>query len=124
MRKTVPSRALGALLVVLLTSARGAADAPSPNVEKLIDQLGSRVFAEREQAARLLQARGPSVLPALRKALGHRDTEVRRRVQELIAPLAAAAAVAPKRITLKADHWPLADLLKEVETQTGYRIDV
>jgi hypothetical protein len=47
---------------------------------------------------------------------------VRRRVQQLIAPLAAAAALEPKRVTLKADRQPLSAVLREIEKQTGYPI--
>ena len=96
----------------------------APSAEKLIEQLGSKEFAERERAKRLLQARGPSVLPALRQALADPalDLEVRRRIEQLIPPLEAAAALEPKRVTLKAGKKPLAAVLKEIDRQTGFKV--
>ena len=115
-----------ALLLVLaagVLSLRGtAADGPEQPVAELIEQLAAPKFADRERAARLLQARGPVALPELRKALKHPDAEVRRRARTLVAALEAAAALEPKRITLRADKQPLAAVLKDVEKQTGYKL--
>jgi hypothetical protein len=118
------------LLTVIVTILTGslltwacAADGPTPAVEQLIDRLGSADFNEREQAAKTLKAGGPDVLPALRKALTHRDAEVRRRVEELIPQLEAIAAVAPKRVTLSAEKQPLSAILKDIEKQTGYKVE-
>jgi hypothetical protein len=88
----------------------------------LIDQLGSTDFAERERAGQMLRARGPSVLPQLRKARTHADAEVRRRVQALIASLEVAIALEPKRVTIKPEVQALSAILKEIEKQTGYAV--
>ncbi len=78
-------RFLFALAPALLV-AIGVADAagkPAP-LEDLITALGHADPAERAAAEKRLLARGEEALPALRKALHHRDAEVRRRVQRLI----------------------------------------
>src|SRR5438445_6144416 len=53
-------------------------------VAPLIGQLGSRKFAEREQATRALDALGTSALTALRKAVQSDDMEVSRRAEALV----------------------------------------
>ena len=102
--------------------APAAAEDKSPP-ENLLEQLGSKDFAEREQAAKLLQARGPSVLAILRQGLNHSDAEVRRRVQALLPPLEALVALEPKRVTLKADKQSLSAAIKEINKQTGYHLE-
>jgi HEAT repeat protein len=54
-------------------------DPAPPTVDKLVEQLGSRSFAEREKATKALRERGPAALPAVRKALESKDEEVRKR---------------------------------------------
>jgi WD40 repeat protein len=58
---------------------RGAAD-----VSRLIEQLGSDDFAQREEAHRRLAEVGEAALEPLRKALQSDDAEVRRRAGELV----------------------------------------
>ncbi len=118
-------------LVVLLASqspawASGALDGAqaAPTVEQLIHQLGSRDFRVRDAANKALAERGTAVLPALRQARTHKDPEVRRRVEALIAPLEAAALIAPKRVTLHIKQLPVRDAVHEIAKQTGYKIDV
>jgi hypothetical protein len=123
MRGTMLSAALSVLsLGVLSALISRAADPEQPSAEALIKQLGSGDFAEREKAAQLLKARGPAVLPALRKAADHPDAEVRRQVTELIPLLEAVAALSPKRITLKVDRRPLSAVLDEIEKQSRYKL--
>lgn len=78
-------RFLFALAPALLL-ATGVADAAGKDAppEDLIAALGHPDPAERGAAEDRLLARGEEALPALRKALHHRDAEVRRRVQRLI----------------------------------------
>jgi hypothetical protein len=114
------------ILVIIAGAFLSRADEADPktvSIEELITRLGNSDFAEREKSAKTLQARGPSVLPALRKALKHQDAEVRRRVEELIPILEAVAAIAPKRVTLPAEKQPLSAILKEIEKQTGYTVE-
>jgi hypothetical protein len=58
----------------------------APQVSRLIKQLGSDDFEEREAASKQLDGMGESALDALRKAAeSDTDAEVRRRAAELIA---------------------------------------
>jgi hypothetical protein len=106
-----------AILVGLIAIPALAADPPS--IEKLIEQLGSRSFVEREKATKALRERGPEVLPALRKALESKDEEVRRRAETIIPPLEIEEALLPKRVTVTMNSRPLDELLKEIGKQTG-----
>jgi hypothetical protein len=95
---------------------------PPPPIEPWIDQLASRDFRLREAAVKEIMKAGVPALPALRKVRDHRDAEVRRRVEELIATLDRAAALAPKLITLKMDKKPVREVLNEMAKQTGFKI--
>lgn len=53
-------------------------------IERLIRQLGSERFTERESASRALDAIGEIALPALWKAQDSSDLEIRRRAVQLI----------------------------------------
>jgi hypothetical protein len=97
--------------------------APSPAVQALIEQLGDPDFRKRDEAARRLEAEGVSVVPALRRALGHADPEVRRRARELVPVIETAALLAPRRITLKMADKPLRTVFDEFTRQTGYKIE-
>ena len=50
------------------------------------------------------------------------DPEVRRRLDELIPPLARKQALSPKLITLHMIDRPIRDILAELTRQTGYKI--
>ena len=65
---------------------RPQADQPADaaRIDRLIQQLGSDDFAERETAGKVLEAIGAAALPALRKAQDNSDLEIRRRVRDLI----------------------------------------
>jgi WD40 repeat protein len=57
----------------------------SPDIERLIKQLGSRKFREREAASKALEKVGEAALPALRNAAkDDPDAEVRRRADLLM----------------------------------------
>ena len=116
------------LLGLALATATALAVAPpprplgTPEVQRLIEQLGDRDYRARERAERQLEAEGQSALPLLRKALGHRDPEVRKRVMRLVPGMEHAAIVAPKRITLIVKDQPLRTILDQLGKQTGYKI--
>ena len=64
------------------------ADAPPPpaaDADRLVQQLGSSKYTERESAFKKLDELGPAALPTLRRAAQADNAEVRRRVGELIA---------------------------------------
>jgi hypothetical protein len=58
---------------------------PSPDIERLIKQLGGRKFREREAASKALDKLGEAALDALRRAAKHdADAEVRYRAGRLV----------------------------------------
>jgi RNA polymerase sigma factor (sigma-70 family) len=59
-------------------------DPDAERIAKLIDQLGSDRFAEREAASRELDRLGAAALGALRKAIQSSDPETRRRAEALV----------------------------------------
>lgn len=82
-------------------------EADKAEIERLIRQLGSEKFAEREEASRKLIWRGPPVLPLLRPALKNPDVEIARRAGQCISdveegpgstlPMAAVRVLARRR---------------------------
>ncbi|HTU22111.1 MAG TPA: WD40 repeat domain-containing protein [Gemmataceae bacterium] len=76
---------LSPLLVVLIVPfLAGAAEPTKEDIARLIKQLGSDAFTEREAASKQLAAIGEPVLEQLKKAVDADDIEMRRRVRELI----------------------------------------
>ncbi|MFO0879994.1 MAG: hypothetical protein U0840_21830 [Gemmataceae bacterium] len=106
----------------LLAAAPPARPVGSAEVLRLIDQLGDRDFRVRTQAERQLAAEGLAALPALRKALGHPDPEVRRRVLRMVPGLEHAALVSPRRVTLTIQNQPIRTVLEEISKASGYKI--
>ena len=74
-----------ALLLLVLPFVPAVAVAPDDTeVERLIKQLGSDAFKEREAAMKRLQEIGEPALDALDKALSSDDAEVRRRAEYIV----------------------------------------
>jgi hypothetical protein len=109
------------IICLLFIWGAGTFAADPPSIDKLVEQLGSPRFAERERASKALRERGPDALPALRKALKTTDEEVRKRAEALIPPLEIEEALLPKRVTIKADKQSPASLVQELAKQTGFK---
>ena len=80
-------RLLFASVAALFATPLPAPAAPpdSPEIERLIQQLGSPTFAEREAAAEDLDAIGEPALDGLQKAAARdKDAEIRRRAEGLV----------------------------------------
>jgi hypothetical protein len=95
---------------------------PGAKVSRLIEDLGSRDFHLRDAATMALSRVGVEALPELQKARTSADPEVRRRLDELIPPLARKLALAPKLVTLHMTDRSIKDVLAELTRQTGYKI--
>ncbi|HEY7426581.1 MAG TPA: hypothetical protein VH682_20265 [Gemmataceae bacterium] len=124
----MPKHLLPAVLLTLALVNPGVAAPPtpekaSPALDRLIEQLGDSDFRKRDEATRRLEAEGMKVVPALKKALGHADAEVRRRVYDLIPRIEHTSFVAPRRVTLQMSNKPLRALFDEVTKQTGQKIE-
>jgi uncharacterized protein (TIGR03067 family) len=74
------------LLFLLLATPAAALPRPSAvEIARLVEQLGSPSFPEREEASRRLEALGDKALPALQKAArAAKDAEVRRRAGNIV----------------------------------------
>ncbi len=121
--------ALGLGLGVLM--AAPAADAPKADAEhiaKLVKQLGSDSFEDREKAAKELETLGTAALPALRTAAKADDAEVRMRAQAIIQKTERKAAaeklLAATKVKLSFKDTPLAEAVAEFNKKSGYTIQV
>jgi hypothetical protein len=115
---------LPAMLAAPAPARPDPAPAPAAEAARLVEQLADPDYRVREQAIEGLRRLGPPALPALKAAADHPEVEVRRRVHELIPLLEVEAALAPKRVTLKAQEQPLRQVLDALQEQSGYKIDV
>jgi uncharacterized membrane protein len=96
-----------------------AADLDVPKITKLIDQLGSVFFEEREAAAKELRSLGQQAIPLLQEARTHKSAEIRSRVAALLRQQAltlgeAVQAFAKQRdedLNLEEGMWLIARIL-------------
>ncbi len=122
-KTTLLAGLLGLMVLPAALAVAPPARRPSPvELNRLIEQLGDRDYRLREQAERELQRLGSITLPCLRKALGHKDPEVRKRAMRLIPGLEHAVVVAPKRVSLSITGKPLAVVLEELSKASGYKV--
>jgi hypothetical protein len=81
------------LLFVALEWIAAVPSSPDPvALLRLVGQLGSDSYAEREAASRGLDAAGELALPAVRQALRSSDPEIRRRARDLAEDIEFRAA--------------------------------
>jgi len=73
-----------AAFLMLFSEATPSAASDTAALDRLIRQLGSDRFAEREEASKALRAREAASLPALWKATRSDDPEIRRRAREIV----------------------------------------
>lgn len=110
-------------LAICATPGRTADEAA---IGKLIEQLGSAEFSEREKASTELNRIGTPALEALRKATKSDDPEVRRRAEDLVGVLERQAAtekvLAPKKVRLQLKETPLPDAVATLKKQSGYEV--
>ncbi len=99
-------------------------DGDEERTAKLIQQLGSDSFADREKATQELEQIGPAALDALRRATRGDDPERKRRAEELVQKIEKraleASLLAPKRVRLAYKDTPLAEALADFQKQSGY----
>jgi hypothetical protein len=117
--------AVGLLAMAPSLPARQAAT-DKDRVARLVAQLGSRRFTEREDATRALDAVGAAALPALRTALRGPDAEVRRRAAELIGRielrLESERLLKTKRVRLVYKDTPVTEAVADLARQTGLAV--
>jgi len=101
---------------------------PSDQVRALVEKLGSDEIAAREQAAAELVKLGPAAIPAMRAQLAKTDGERRARLEAVVKKIErddkVAKLLAPgPTVTLKAKDRPAAEVIAEIQKQTGIPID-
>jgi|SRR5579884_487062 len=120
---------LGAGMALLISLPSSADEAPSKDkIDKLIEQLGSGSFAEREKATKELAALGVPALEALRKAAKSEDLEVRKRIEDILPKIErqaeSARLLAPKRVHLIYRDTPLGEAVADFGKKSGYSIEL
>src|SRR5262249_40904965 len=114
---------------ILLSSAAAAPPEVDRNdpVARLVEQLGSPRYTEREAAERTLEACGLPAMSALRQACRSTDPEVQRRALELTGRierrLESSRLLLPSRVRLSYNNTPLTDALADLRRKTGMTLD-
>ncbi len=126
-RLLVPALVAGLGLAALAVRPTAADDKLARGeIAKLVEQLGSGNFDEREKASAALDKIGEPALDALRQAAKSDDAEVRRRAEELVKKIEkraeSAAVLVPKKVHLVYKDTPLPDAVKDFATKSGYTI--
>src|SRR5262245_49238147 len=100
--------------------------AEAKKIARLITDLGSNQFAERDQATRVLDKLGAPALAALQEACRSQDLEVRRRAEELVRTitrrLETARLLEPKRVQLVFKDTPVSEAVEILARTTGFTI--
>jgi hypothetical protein len=114
-------------LALMIPPSTLASEAPNKEkIDKLIEQLGSASFAEREKASKELAAIGAPALEALRKAAKSDDAEIRKRAEEILPKIErqaeSARVLVPKRVKLVYKDTPLGEALADFQKKSGYKI--
>jgi hypothetical protein len=103
-----------------------AAKPDSAAVKRLITQLGSDRFEERQAASAALDALGPAALDALREARIRGDLETRTRAADLVERiekrLESAELIRPKTVRLLYANTPLTQAVDDMARKTGFPI--
>jgi len=112
------------ILCFALLTAAVAADTPKASeIDRLIGQLGSNSFTEREAAMKELDAIGAPALPGLKQAAKSLDAETRRRAEELITKIEkrqeSARWLAPTKVSLRLKEVLLAEAVPLLAKHSG-----
>jgi hypothetical protein len=104
------------------------AKADSAAVAKLVAQLGSDRYEDREAAFKALDALGPTALEELRTALTGRDEETRRRAVDLVQLIErrqeSAQLTQPKMVHLIYTDMPVTQAVQDMARKTGFQIQI
>src|SRR5262245_14024246 len=107
---------------------RPASAEDADQINKLIKQLGSSKFTERDKAKRELEAIGEAALDALRKAVKSGDLETSRRAAELVQKMEGKITrdnlLAPKKLHLKLKDTPVPEAVAQLAKLSGYTIEI
>ena len=110
--------------IPLWAAETGEAD----RVPRLIRDLGSSQYGQREEAMKQLDTLGTPALAALREATQTDDLEVRRRCQALVERIEkrvqSAQLLEPRRVHLVFKDTPIAAAVADFSRKTGYHLQL
>jgi hypothetical protein len=120
------------LLVVLALALPGQAQTEkkpaTEEISRLIDNLGSPRYLDREKARFQLEQIGEPALPQLREAAQSENLEVRMAAAKLVSALdqklLTGKLLAPKMVRLNAKNTSVWDAIQDLSKQSGYAIQV
>lgn len=99
--------------------------ADADEVARLVKQLADADYKKRDIASAALEKLGTPVLPLLRDAARKTDdTEVRRRLEEIVPRLEQAAALQPTLITISCRDLPVRKAVSELSRAGGYKLEL
>jgi hypothetical protein len=117
---------LGVGLLTALPSPAAESAATAEKISKLIEQMGSNEFDDRENAQKQLDAIGEPALEALKKAMSNEDTEIRRRAEELVKVIEqrteSSKLIQPTKIHLVYKDTPLPEAIADFAKKSGFHI--
>jgi hypothetical protein len=123
-RSRILALLLGLGCVWLLTGPVAADKDDAARIDKLVEQLGSGSYQEREAATKALDAIGIPALDKLRQAMQGDDAEIKRRATDLVKRIEKRAEVSrvltAKRVHLVYKNTPLKDALEDFKKKSGY----
>jgi hypothetical protein len=97
-------------------------------IDRLVNQLGSSSYADREEASKALDVIGAPALDALRKAAHAKDAEIRWRAEVLVARIEKrvenAQLLTPHKVRLVYKDTPLTDAVADLAKKTGFVINL
>jgi hypothetical protein len=126
-RYWLPALVLGLAVGALAVVPAPAADKVDPaKIEKLIKEMGSSDFAEREKATKALDAIGEPALEALKKAMQDDELEIRRRAEDLVKKIEKRTQsdkiLTATKIHLVFKDTPVTEAVAEIQKKTGFNI--
>ncbi len=95
---------------------------PEIRIARLIQQLGSRSYQEREVATAELETLGPTSKKQLESAAQSSEAEVRFRAARLLGRLKVAELWQPRLVSVHAQDEPAAKVLARLAEQSGNRL--
>lgn len=123
----VSGRCVGLVGLALAVGAPVVAQGPDP-IATAVRNLGHPRYAEREEAARTLEAIGEPALPALRQAARAGDEEVRTRAATVAERIDRAVRserlLTAPTLSLKFDRTPLAQAVSEFAAKSRLRVNL
>ena len=100
------------------------ADLSKPGeLSRIVEQLGSPIFMDREEASRQLSLASPEIRTRLEILLARcEDPEARRRLEAIIAALKRNELIQPTKVTLFVKNIGAKSAFQELARRTGYLI--